>query len=91
MKFLLLCSLLFSCTPLSPKYFAGQKVTFEWSEKGKFWSKVCKNTGIIKEYGSNETRVLYTAVVDCSELGGTGSMYQKFSIDEKQITGVVEQ
>jgi len=39
----------------------------------------------------SETRVLYTVEADCSELGGTGSMYQKFFVDEKQITGVVEQ
>lgn len=90
MKFLLLCSLLLGCTPLSPKYFAGQKVEFAWSEKGKFWSKVCKNIGIIKGYESDENHVLYTAEVDCSELGETGSMYTKFSIYENQIVRIIE-
>ena len=92
MKFLLLCSLLFSCTPQKPKYFAGQKVTWGRSEAGKFWSKVCENVAIIKGYDADYyENVLYDVEVNCIKLGETGSMHKKFFIYEKQITGVIEE
>jgi hypothetical protein len=55
MKALGLVILLASCTvspQIKPKFFANDIVVFEWSERGKFWSKACPNVGKIINYES---------------------------------------
>ena len=91
MKALFLLMFLVGCSTKSPapKYYANQKVEFEWSEQGKFWSKACKNEAVIKNFRySLHSDVVYSAEVECH--GWDGSMYSKFSIKESQITRVIE-
>lgn len=87
MKKLVFLALLVGCTSgPNPKYFAQQKVTFEWSGEGLFWSKACKNVGTIKKYRHDANGdVVYIIHVECT--GWDGSLYTEFQLYESRITG----
>lgn len=105
MKVSLVCLLLLGCNEsiiqmensllkqqkVLPKYFAGQRVEFKFDKEGIFWSKVCENIATIKDYGADNTNVLYDVEINCVKLGETGSMYKRFNLNEEQIIRVVEE
>lgn len=85
---------LLGCHESNQEYYYGDHVEFDLTGKNAFYSKVCKNHGILRDsyntfsfFSSGEKRYLITTF--CPSLG-FGQDTKEFWVDEKDIHGLAK-